>query len=46
MIELKGIRKVYQMGSEPLEVLKGVDLSIKEGEFVAIMGPSDRKSVV
>ena len=40
MIELKGIRKVYQMGSEPLEVLKGVDLSIKEGEFVAIMGPS------
>lgn len=28
------------MGDEPLEVLKGVDLSIKEGEFVAIMGPS------
>ena len=40
MIELKGIKKIYQMGGEPLEVLKGVDLSIKEGEFVAIMGPS------
>ena len=40
MIELKGIKKVYQMGGEPLEVLKGVDLSVKEGEFVAIMGPS------
>ena len=40
MIELKGIRKVYEMGGEPLEVLRGVDLSIKEGEFVAIMGPS------
>ena len=40
MIELKGIRKVYQMGGEPLAVLRGVDLSVKEGEFVAIMGPS------
>ncbi|MDP2865721.1 MAG: ABC transporter ATP-binding protein, partial [Elusimicrobiota bacterium] len=40
MIEIKGIKKIYQMGGEPLEVLKGVDLSIKEGEFVAIMGPS------
>src|SRR3989338_9214077 len=40
MIEIKGIRKIYEMGGEPLEVLKGVDLSIKEGEFVAIMGPS------
>jgi len=40
MIELKNIKKVYQMGDEPLAVLKGVDLSVKEGEFVAIMGPS------
>jgi len=40
MIELKGITKVYEMGGEPLRILKGVDLSVKEGEFVAIMGPS------
>ncbi|MBI5743440.1 MAG: ABC transporter permease [Elusimicrobia bacterium] len=40
MIELKGIKKIYEMGGEPLEVLKGVDLTIREGEFVAIMGPS------
>ncbi|OGS08775.1 MAG: MacB family efflux pump subunit [Elusimicrobia bacterium RIFOXYA12_FULL_51_18] len=40
MIELKGIQKTYHMGDEPLKVLKGVDLSVKEGEFVAIMGPS------
>ncbi len=40
MIELKGIRKIYRMGGEDLEVLKGVDLSVKEGEFLAIMGPS------
>ncbi|OGR67620.1 MAG: MacB family efflux pump subunit [Elusimicrobia bacterium GWC2_61_19] len=40
MIEIKGIKKTYQMGGEPLEVLRGVDLSVKEGEFVAIMGPS------
>jgi len=40
MIELKGIKKVYRMGDEPLKILKGVDLSVKEGEFVAIMGPS------
>ncbi|MEF3279366.1 MAG: ABC transporter permease [Elusimicrobiota bacterium] len=39
MIELKKIRKVYKMGEE-LEVLKGVDLKIEQGEFVAIMGPS------
>ncbi len=39
MIELKGIRKVYRMG-EDLEVLKGIDLDIQQGEFVAIMGPS------
>jgi len=40
MIELKGIKKIYQMGGEPLEILKGIDLKIDEGEFVAISGPS------
>ena len=40
MIELKGITKSYFTGGEELEVLKGVTLTIDEGEFVAIMGPS------
>lgn len=40
MLVLRNITKVYRMGSEDLKVLKGVSLSVKEGEFVAIMGPS------
>ena len=40
MLELKDIVKEYQSGDETLRVLKGIDLTIKDGEFVAIMGPS------
>lgn len=40
MIEVKDIRKVYQNGKLSLEVLKGLNLSVKEGEYVALMGPS------
>lgn len=40
MIEIKNIKKSYQMGKQTLEILKGVDLKINDGEFVAIMGPS------
>jgi macrolide transport system ATP-binding/permease protein len=40
MIEIKNIRKIYKMGKTELEVLRGIDLKIEEGEFVAIMGPS------
>lgn len=40
MIKLEGIRKSYQVGQQKLEVLKGIDMEIKEGEFVSIMGSS------
>lgn len=40
MIELRQIKKSYVMGDSTLEILKGIDLRIEDGEFVAIMGPS------
>ena len=40
MIQIKGLHKSYPMGKEFLHVLKGLDLDIKEGEFVSIMGAS------
>lgn len=40
MIELSGIRKSYQVGQNRLDVLKGIDLTIIEGELVSIMGSS------
>ena len=40
MIEIKGLNKSYPTGQSFLHVLKGIDLSIEEGELVAIMGSS------
>ena len=40
MIELKDIKKTYLVGRSEYPVLKGIDLEIEEGEFVALMGPS------
>ena len=39
-IRLRGITKTYGVGPSAFQALKGVDLEIKRGEFVAIMGPS------
>jgi len=40
MIELHGIHKYYQTGDQSLHVLKGVDMQVREGELVSIMGSS------
>lgn len=40
IIEMAAIRKVYDTGKVQVEALKGIDLRIEKGEFVAIVGPS------
>ena len=40
LIQLKGVTKTYGQGTTALQALKGVDLIIEAGDFVAIMGPS------
>lgn len=40
MIQIKNLHKSYPMGKDSLHVLKGLNLHIKEGEFVSIMGSS------
>ncbi|MFH1269692.1 MAG: ABC transporter ATP-binding protein [Candidatus Omnitrophota bacterium] len=40
LLEAKDLRKVYYSGNKQLEVLKGVNLKIDKGSFVAIAGPS------
>lgn len=40
LIQLNNITKSYQNGDQELNVLKGIDLTVYEGEFLAIMGPS------
>jgi putative ABC transport system ATP-binding protein len=40
LIEIRDLRKTYEIGDEPVHALDGVSLSIDPGEFVAIMGAS------
>lgn len=40
IIDIKNITKLYEMGTEKLYALKGVDVVIERNEYVAIMGPS------
>jgi putative ABC transport system ATP-binding protein len=40
LITIRGLHRVYEVGSEKVHALNGVDLDIAENEYVAIMGPS------
>lgn len=40
LLSARGVRKTYTVGGEPLHVLRGVDLDVREGEILAILGKS------
>jgi putative ABC transport system ATP-binding protein len=40
LVEIKGLRKNYESEGAPVRALRGVDLAVSAGEFLAVMGPS------
>jgi putative ABC transport system ATP-binding protein len=40
LVSIRNLHKTYQRGPEKVDVLRGIDLDIIEGDFVALMGPS------
>jgi putative ABC transport system ATP-binding protein len=40
VLKAEGVRKIYRSGADEVEALRGVDLTVSPGEFVAVMGPS------
>jgi len=40
VMETVALRKTYDLGKAKVEVVKGIDMAVREGEFVALMGPS------
>ncbi|WP_339063056.1 ABC transporter ATP-binding protein [Tepidibacillus marianensis] len=40
VIKIENLKKVYQIGNQEIQALRGVSMEIEEGDFVAIMGPS------
>jgi putative ABC transport system ATP-binding protein len=40
IIQTKNIKRVFEVGSETVHALKGINLNVESGEFISIMGPS------
>ena len=40
LVDLRDIHKSFKLGSESIEILHGINLTVEKGEFVAMMGPS------
>ena len=40
LVHLTDVRKTYARGGERIEVLRGIDLAVEDGDFLALMGPS------
>lgn len=40
LVEVRGVHKEYKRGSERIDVLKGLDMDVPRGDFLALMGPS------
>ena len=40
LVKVNGVHKYFTRGSERIDVLKGVNLEIPQGDFLALMGPS------
>ena len=40
IVRVRGIKRTYEVGGQPVHALKGIDLDIKRGEYISIMGPS------
>ena len=42
IVEAKGVTKIFTLGKQEVQALRGVDLEVREGEFLALVGPSGR----